>query len=263
MNRLNGQNAHKYKVLLTNDDGFYAEGLQVLAAALEEVADVYILAPESNRSGVSSHIEMREPLTVTKIAENRFTSSGHPADCVIGAMRSDLFGDVKFDAVIAGINRGPNMGTDCIYSGTIAAARQAVLYGVPGIALSVKSPGGDYADGGYNYSGMAHFVKKNLAVLISLYEKDCVVSVNAKSAEKYDAVKFTKLCSRDYKDRIELEEKNDGTLKSTFLGGELTTDGPDCSEHDAVDSGLVAITRVRAAPVDFESSAERFADFVF
>ncbi len=260
---MNNSTEKKYKILLTNDDGFYAEGLQCLARALKNVAEIFILAPDSNRSGVSSHIEMNVPLTVKKVKENQFTTSGYPCDCVITALRSTLFEGTYFDAVLSGINKGPNMGTDCIYSGTIAAARQAVLYGIPGIALSVKSSHGDYSPAGYDYTGMADFVSKNLGELIDIFKTGCVLSLNALSAQKYKKAEFARLCTRDYQDRIEFEELEEGILKSSFFGGNLTTFGPENNEYDVVNSGSIAITRLFAEPVDFPSLENSVPDFCF
>ena len=257
-------NSKKLNLLLTNDDGISASGLQILAAALKKVANVYVLAPASNRSAVSSHIVMHESLTFKRFAENEWSCSGYPADCVISALRSNLFNNVEFDAVLSGINKGPNMGTDCIYSGTVAAARQAVLYGLPGIAVSLKAESGEYAQDGYEYGALAQFVKNNLERLISLYEPDCIVSVNAKSQEKYNSAFLTSLCTRDYKDKIEFEEIEEGLLKSTLLSGALTTTGPELlNEYEAVESGNIAITRICAEPVDFEPALNRKIDFVF
>ncbi len=251
----------RLKLLLTNDDGFDAEGIRVLSKTLEEKADVYVLAPDRNRSGVSSHIVLAESLYFTRHAENRYSCTGYPADCVISALRSNLFSDVKFDAVIAGINKGPNMGTDCIYSGTIAAARQAVLYGIPGIALSLTSPEGEYAPSGYDYQGLSDFVKDNIEKLISLYENDCIISINAMSIKKYKGVRYTALCFRDYKDKIVFEVQDNDSLKSSFLSGSLTTTGPLGNEYEAVSQGYIALTRLHAEPVDFRGAGFPAEDF--
>ena len=130
--------SRKPKVLVTNDDGIEGEGLKVLVDSLKKVADVYVLAPDSNRSAVSSKISMWNNLVLKKHGEQFYSCSGMPADCVICAVKSQFFG-VEFDAVISGINAGPNLGTDVIYSGTCAAARQAVLMGLAGIAVSLES----------------------------------------------------------------------------------------------------------------------------
>ncbi len=255
-------NRKKLNFLLTNDDGIDAEGISVLARVLEEIADIYILAPDSNRSGVSSHFVMSEPLVFKRIGDRRVSCSGYPVDCVITALRSDIFPGVEFDAVFSGINKGANMGTDCIYSGTIAAARQAVLYEIPGIAVSLKAVSGEYADSGYDYASLAEFIKRNINQLIGLYRKNCVVSVNALSRKKFKGAKLTSLCIRDYKDKIVFEDAGSGTLKSRFASGELLTTGPEQNEYDAVMDGYVAVSRLCAEPVDFVDSVVPQLDFV-
>ena len=124
-------------ILLTNDDGIQAKGINVIAERLiKDGHEVYVVAPDSNRSAVSHHITIWNVNTLKNQGENRWSCSGYPSDCVCVGLESNLF-DFKFDVVVSGINQGANMGTDIIYSGTCGAARQAVLNGVPGIALSV------------------------------------------------------------------------------------------------------------------------------
>lgn len=252
----------KLNLLLTNDDGIDALGLKTLEEKLKEVACVYVLAPSSNRSAVSSHIIMDRPLTFIEKGENSFSCSGYPADCVISALRSSIFDGVKFDAVISGINKGPNMGTDCIYSGTVAAARQAVLYGVPGIALSLKTLNGEYSPDGYEYDALADFVKNNISSLISLYRPDCVISINALSKKSYKGAKLTSLCIRNYEDKIDLNKISENSFESFFKSGTLSTTGKEENEYEAVSHGYIAITRFHAEPVDFKDSIKESVDFV-
>src|SRR5574344_2604799 len=170
------------KILLTNDDGIEGKGMQALALALSAYAEVYVLAPDEDNSGVSHRITMDKPLRITPHDDDIYSCSGAPVDCVITALRSDLFG-VSFDAVFAGINRGANMGTDVVYSGTAAAARQAVLYGVPGIAVSLDSD-----DDVYHYEAIAEFVANNIGKLASLSAEGLFVNINAESSSSYSGV---------------------------------------------------------------------------
>src|SRR5574344_374949 len=145
------------KLLLTNDDGYDADGIQTLAACLSRDNDVYVIAPDRNRSAVSNGITwMKEPLKFVRHSENVYSCSGLPADCVIAGLSGELLPFMP-DAVISGINKGANIGTDIIYSGTAAAARQAVLYGIPGIALSIES-----SDDVWKYRALARFAADNL-----------------------------------------------------------------------------------------------------
>ncbi len=252
----------RLKLLLTNDDGIRAQGLNVLADILCKTCDVYILAPEDNRSGVSSHIVMNESLMIKKYGENKYSCSGYPCDCVITAFNSSLFDNVKFDAVLSGINQGPNMGTDCIYSGTVAAARQAVLYGCPGIALSLKTTISEYADNGYKFDKFAEFVKDNIELILKLSARDCIININARVQDSYKGVKFTTLCIRNYKDKIELDKVDDDSYRTLFCSGNLKTTGSLENEYDAVNDGYISISRLHAEPVDFYDSNQSLVNFV-
>lgn len=129
------------RILLTNDDGYQAAGIAKLAEIALQIADeVYVVAPAGERSAISHGITVRDPLIVEKIdfpvpVTESYTCSGTPADCVKVAINA-LLAEKKPDLVISGINKGYNMGYDTVYSGTVAAARDAVYQGVKGIAVS-------------------------------------------------------------------------------------------------------------------------------
>src|SRR5574344_2495885 len=163
------------KILLTNDDGIEAEGIAVLAKRLARENEVWVVAPHRDRSGVSHCITMDKPLLIEKretvngvpCGEQWYSLEGFPADCVITALRGSFLPGLP-DMVISGINSDANLGTDVIYSGTCAAARQASLYGVPGIALSLchKSDHGEGEKG--KYHALADFAAANLKMLAGL-----------------------------------------------------------------------------------------------
>ncbi|MBS7705082.1 5'/3'-nucleotidase SurE [Chelatococcus asaccharovorans] len=125
------------RILISNDDGIDALGLAELESAARLLSDdVWIVAPDSNRSGFAHGITLRKGFDITKLAPGRYVCSGTPADCVIGAM-SWVFRDATLpDMVLSGINEGRNVAEDVSYSGTMAVAREAALRGIPGIALS-------------------------------------------------------------------------------------------------------------------------------
>lgn len=241
---------------MTNDDGVFADGIKSLRDALKDDCNVYVLAPDSNRSGVSSHISMYRTLSVKKIGSGVYSCDGYPADCVISAVESNLFRGVDFDCVLSGINRGANMGTDCVYSGTFAAARQAVLYKIPGIALSVSED----KDGKFIYDGLASFVRKNLDTLISLFSRGEVLNINAPSKEKIDAAFFTVPCIRDYNDSVNVLECGEDGYSARFVGGEIRSFGESENEYKTVANGDIAVTRLLAEPAfsvfDGDSSVE-------
>ena len=121
------------KILLTNDDGWDAPGLDVLKKVARELGEIWVVAPEHPMSGISHQITFEQPMKLTERDERFFSLTGTPADCVRIAV-SQL--NVKFDWVFSGINNGANLGSDIYVSGTVAAAREAVLHGCRSIALS-------------------------------------------------------------------------------------------------------------------------------
>lgn len=122
-------------ILLSNDDGYFAPGLACLAASLSEIAQVTVVAPERDRSGASNSLTLDRPLNLRKAANGFYFVNGTPTDCVHLAVTGML--DQLPDMVISGINAGANMGDDTIYSGTVAAATEGFLLGVPSIAISL------------------------------------------------------------------------------------------------------------------------------
>jgi 5'-nucleotidase len=123
-------------ILLTNDDGIHAEGINSLYNALSQDHTVYVIAPGCEQSASSNAITVHSQLNIKKIAENKFSVNGFPADCVIIGLSGNLIPDV--DLVIAGINHGPNVGDDLIFSGTVAAARTGYIFGKDAIAISIN-----------------------------------------------------------------------------------------------------------------------------
>jgi 5'-nucleotidase len=125
------------RVLLTNDDGYQAAGLRALAEELRDFAQVSIVAPSWERSGAAQSLTLRQPILCHLIAENEWAVDGTPADCVIVALHKLL--KEPPDIVISGINHGANLGENVYYSGTVGAAREAVIHHVPGLAMSLCS----------------------------------------------------------------------------------------------------------------------------
>ncbi len=123
------------KILVSNDDGYLATGINVLASALEKVADVVVFAPDRNRSAASNSLTLSTPLRVKEVGDNRYSVNGTPSDCVHLALTGYL--DYEPDLVVSGINHGANLGDDVIYSGTVAAAMEGRFLGLPTIAVSL------------------------------------------------------------------------------------------------------------------------------
>lgn len=124
------------KILLSNDDGYFAPGLQTLADHISKIADIVVVAPERNRSGASNSLTLDRPLNVRQASNGFYFVNGTPTDCVHLAV-TGLLNDLP-DMVISGINDGANMGDDTIYSGTVAAAMEGFLLGIPSFAVSMS-----------------------------------------------------------------------------------------------------------------------------
>src|SRR5215470_178036 len=130
------------RILLSNDDGYFAPGLERLAADLAPYAEITVVAPERDRSGSSNSLTLDRPRTVRRAPNGFFSVNGTPTDCVHIAVTGVL--DFTPDLVVSGINLGANMGDDTIYSGTVAAAAEGFLLGIPALAISLASKAGEH-----------------------------------------------------------------------------------------------------------------------
>jgi len=130
------------KILVSNDDGYFAPGITLLAEALGQLGDVTVVAPERDRSGASNSLTLDRPLTVRRAPNGYFSVNGTPTDCVHIAVTGLL--DFLPDIVVSGVNLGANMGDDTIYSGTVAAAAEGYLLGIPSVAVSLTSKTGEH-----------------------------------------------------------------------------------------------------------------------
>ena len=132
------------RILLSNDDGYFAPGILALAEALDGLGEIVVVAPEQNRSGASNSLTLDRPVFLKQAANGFYFVNGTPTDCVHLAVTGML--DYIPDIIVSGINHGANMGDDTIYSGTVAAATEGFLLGIPSIALSLTSFEGNHFD---------------------------------------------------------------------------------------------------------------------
>jgi len=229
-------------ILLTNDDGINGDGLIYLARSLRKKHNVYILAPDTNRSGVSHAISfLAGPLEFTEHTEKTYSCSGTPADCVMLALLG--FFPVKFDMIVSGINEGANMGTDLIYSGTAAAARQAAIYNIPAVALSLS------ARKDFFWEEAAAFALDNIEKLFNLWKKDTFINVNIPNIPdiKETAITFPSL--RRYGDTLEIIKTEDGKQYCLVNFGDIITKAEKGSDEDTVNRNIVSISPVFIHPV--------------
>jgi 5'-nucleotidase len=125
------------RILVSNDDGIYAPGLAALVAVLEPLAEVTVVAPLAEQSASSHALTLHHPLRIREMGPRRFAVEGTPTDCVL--LASNILLDGEPDLVVSGINQGPNMGEDVLYSGTVAAAMEGAILGIPSVAVSLVS----------------------------------------------------------------------------------------------------------------------------
>ena len=124
------------RILVTNDDGIYSDGLSALASALESIGEVTVVAPATEQSASAHSLTLTRPLRVRRLGERQYSVDGTPTDCVTLAL-TKLLADSLPNIVVSGINYGPNLGDDVTYSGTVAGALEASVFGLPGIAFSL------------------------------------------------------------------------------------------------------------------------------
>src|SRR5947199_2154444 len=134
----------RMKILVSNDDGYFAPGITLLAEALGRLGEVTVVAPERDRSGASNSLTLDRPLVVRRAPNGHFSVNGTPTDCVHIAVTGLL--DFTPDVIVSGVNLGANMGDDTIYSGTVAAAVEGYLLGIPSLAVSLTSKAGEHYD---------------------------------------------------------------------------------------------------------------------
>lgn len=132
------------KILISNDDGYLAPGIVALANALAPIAEIVVVAPDSNRSGSSNSLTLDRPLSVYRAENGFYFVNGTPSDCVHIALTGVL--SFRPDLIVSGINQGQNMGDDTLYSGTVAAATEGYLFGIPAIAFSQVEKGWAHLD---------------------------------------------------------------------------------------------------------------------
>ena len=158
------------KILVSNDDGYLAPGIQALAEAMQAIAEILVVAPDSNRSGSSNSLTLARPLSLQRAANGFYFVNGTPSDCVHVALTGGF--DFKPDLVVSGINQGQNMGDDTLYSGTVAAATEGFLFGIPAIAFS-------QVDRGWSHLDAAARVARDIVVRkLEALANPCLMNIN-------------------------------------------------------------------------------------
>ena len=245
------------KVLLTNDDGITATGLNVMRQALLEVPglELAVIAPDSNRSATARSITIRHPLWVEEVefgdGSTGFATDGTPVDCV----RFAALGLIEFkpEIIVSGINHGANLGDDITYSGTVAAALEGVVLGIPAIAVSQQADHGELdfrAGSGWNQADFEQVAQVVARMVESLEDvpmpEGTLLNVNAPAGDA-KGVRACRLGKRDYRDQMELTEEDGGRRRYRIYSEE-----PGYHQEDGTDFAAVADQLVAVTPLHFD-----------
>ncbi len=223
------------RILVTNDDGIYSEGLRKLAAACREVGDVTIVAPDREQSAASHALTLNRPLRLLQIEADEWIVDGTPADCVNLAILKLMKG-ARPDLIVSGINFGPNLGDDVTYSGTISAAFEGALLNIPSIAFSAVV--GKH----FSFDPCAEVAGRLVRIALEQHrDPRIVLNVNFPLGE-FRGVRIVSLGQRTYVEGV-IERLDPRGRKYYWIGGEPPVWHPgEGTDFDAVQNGYVSIT---------------------
>lgn len=228
-------------ILLSNDDGIHSEGLTCLKETLEKDHEVFVVAPEKERTCISHAVTIHKPLRIKSLSDNTFCTNGTPADCICLALNKIL--PKKPDLIISGINRGPNMGQDVHYSGTVAAAKEGAFMGIASMAVSISARDNFY------FKDASMVVNRLLELFIRDSKKifkDVFLNINIPNLpfNKIKGFLVTRLGKRVYND-IVTERIDPRGNKYYWIGGNGDTyEHIEGSDFIAVENGFVSITPI-------------------
>src|SRR5436190_6745194 len=241
------------KVLLTNDDGIHAKGLQAVRRRLLEVpgVELEVIAPDSNRSAAARAITTRRPLWVEEIdfgdGTSGYATDGTPVDCVRFA-RLGLIDDFEAELVVAGINHGSNLGDDITYSGTVAAALEAIVLGLPGLAVSQQSSARELdfrAGSAFEFQAAATFASRLVGELQNVpLPGGTLLNINVPGGDP-TGVEVTRLGKRVYRDELALIEEREGGRRQYRIYGEASYQRDEAgTDLAAIEEGKIAVTPI-------------------
>lgn len=238
-------------ILVTNDDGVASEGIRALSTALAVVDEVWVVAPDRDQSAVSHSVTLQRPLRIEEVGERTYAIDGTPTDCVILAVRGIMKSPPRL--VVSGINHGANLGDDVTYSGTVSAAMEATLLGVPAIAVS------QVGRSSFSFETAAAFAAKLAQMFLREgLPPDTLLNVNVpkQPAIEIKGFRLTHQGKRRYQEAI--IEKTDPRGKKYYWigGGEPVVDIADGSDFAAIEAGYISVTPLHLDLTNY-SSLER------
>jgi 5'-nucleotidase len=235
-------------ILCTNDDGYLAAGLRVLADAASTLGDVRIVAPDREQSATSHSLTMHFPLRARRVDERVHTVDGTPTDCVALAVGALL--ERRPDVVLSGINHGQNMGEDVLYSGTVAGAMEATILGIPALALSYA--GSDPEE----IRGFTPLVRELLQQVLGRndFPPETLLSINLPPVRPSEVrgIRITRLARRVYTDSLTRALDPSGKEYFWIGGGATQWNAPEGTDFRAVQDGYVSLTPLHLDLTNYE-----------
>jgi 5'-nucleotidase len=238
------------KILCTNDDGYLAPGLDLLRRAASRLGDVTVIAPDREQSATSHSLTLHRPLRVRRTAAGAYHVDGTPTDCVLLALGGAIPGGPP-DFVLSGVNHGPNLGEDVLYSGTVAAAMEATLLGIPSVAISFATDEFDAPDEAY-----LPLLESLLARLLTrtAYPEGTLLNVNIPPVppDEIQGVQVTRLGRRVYVESLTRARDPNGRECFWIGGGKSRWSGGGDSDFRAVTAGYISLTPLHLDLTNYE-----------
>lgn len=224
------------KILVSNDDGYLAPGIIALAEALKPIAEIIVVAPDSNRSGSSNSLTLDRPLSVFRGGEGVYFVNGTPSDCVHVALTGGL--SFRPDLIVSGINQGQNMGDDTLYSGTVAAATEGFLFGIPAIAFSQVEKGWAHID------AAARIAREIVERDFHMLQKPYLLNVNIPNLpyDQIKGIKATRLGKRHESEAVIKTQDPHGREIFWIGPAGKAKDAGEGTDFHATASGFVSVT---------------------
>src|SRR5215203_4244444 len=222
------------RILVTNDDGVFSQGIRLLAASLGKIAEGVVVAPDREQSAIGNSLTLSRPLRMQKMEESWYAVDGTPTDCVnLGVL--SLLKDQRPDLVCSGINFGLNLGDDVTYSGTVSATFEGTLLGIPSVAFSQE------VGEGFSFEPAASFAGRMIKMLLGQeLPKDLLLNVNV-PAGPIQGISYTRLGRRVYKQSV-IEKLDPRGRKYYWIAGTPQWERASGTDFEAVSQGRISVT---------------------
>jgi 5'-nucleotidase len=241
--------AKPFRILVTNDDGIHSQGILVLAKALQEIGEVFVVAPDREKSAIAHSLTLHRPLRVERIKKNVYAVDGTPADCVYLGVNAILPGWPQL--VVSGINKGGNLGDDVTYSGTVSAAFEGTLLGIPSFAISLVSRSH------FKFNPAAQFARRVARhILKKGLPKGTLLNINVPNLDEREikSYKITQQGRWTHNGSAVVEKTDPRGKKYYWIGeGPLTFDRREDTDFEAISNSYVSITPLHLDLTDYSS----------